>query len=404
MSMAAPSISPEPTEPVGADYSPPVGYHRFHPDTSINFQCNRWFNWIGPDSYDEIMATAHAAHSYPQWIDAFLALAARARGQNRPLAAAYYDRAAEFFMSPQDHRKTPARMRFLTAMRESYAIVPERIPYNGGGMSCYDLRPDRPALGDIIVFGGYDSYIEEFLPILTGIVRHGYRVIAFEGPGQGSTLEDGGLPSISEWEQPVSAVLDHYGLDDVTAIGISLGGGLVIRAAAFEPRIHRVIAYDILDDELEVVGRQIGHGTTPLLRLLLTLRARRVVNALARVRARRPIAQWGLAQGLHVTGASDPYDFLAAARSTTTRRISAAVTADVLLLAGADDHYVPVRQLHRQARALTSARSVTTRLFTAAESASSHCQIGNLALVTRTVLAWLATVDPQHADNSEAVR
>ena len=36
--------------------------------------------------------------------------------------------------------------------------------------------------------------------------------------------------------EPVAAILDHYGLDDVAAVGISLGGWLGIRAAAFEPK------------------------------------------------------------------------------------------------------------------------------------------------------------------------
>ncbi|MCI4675962.1 hypothetical protein [Candidatus Mycolicibacterium alkanivorans] len=76
---------------------------------------------------------------------------------------------------------------------------------------------------------------------------------------------------IPEWERPMGAVLDHYGFDGVTAIGMSLGGGLVIRAAAFESRISRVIAFDILDDFFEVLARQIGPGVGPALRSLLTL-------------------------------------------------------------------------------------------------------------------------------------
>ena len=29
-----------------AGITPPIGYHQFHPDISINFQCNRWVQWI----------------------------------------------------------------------------------------------------------------------------------------------------------------------------------------------------------------------------------------------------------------------------------------------------------------------------------------------------------------------
>ena len=179
-------------------------------------------------------------------------------------------------------------------------------------MPAYDLRPERQIGAPIIMFGGFDSYIEEFLPMIAGMVDAGRRIIVFEGPGQGSALEDFGLTMIPEWEQPVAAVLDHYGLDDVAAVGISLGGGLVIRAAAFEPRISQVVAFDILDDFFETIARQIGRGVRIPLRAMLTARARRVVNAIADwAVARKPVSQWGLQQGMHVTGTATPYDFLA---------------------------------------------------------------------------------------------
>ncbi len=372
----------------------PLGYRDFHPDVSLNFQCNRWLGSIGAEAIDEISVVARASSTYPEWIGGFLGLADSARQQGRVLAACYYDRAAEFFMDPHDPRRPATRARFLQGMRETYGVTPEFVPFGAdAALPAYDLCPDANPVSTIVVFGGFDSYVEEFLPMLAAIVAGGHRVIAFDGPGQGGALEDAGLPLMAEWERPVSAVLDHYGLDDVTAVGISLGGGLVIRAAAFEPRIRRAVAWDILDDMTEATGRQIGHGAAPVLRALLALRARALINGLARFSAaRKPGTEWGLRQGMHVTGTTTPYDFMRTARSWNTRRISERVTADVLLLAGADDHYVPLPQLHRQAANLTNARSVTTRVFTAADQASNHCQVGNLGLCLRTINAWLESV------------
>ena len=51
-----------------------------------------------------------------------------------------------------------------------------------------------------------------------------------------------------DWEKCTSPVLDYFGLGDVTLIGVSLGGYLAARAAAFEPRIKRVVLYDIIYD------------------------------------------------------------------------------------------------------------------------------------------------------------
>ncbi|WP_246258424.1 hypothetical protein [Amycolatopsis anabasis] len=47
------------------------------------------------------------------------------------------------------------------------------------------------------------------------------------------------------------------------------------------------------------------------------------------------------------------------------------------------------RQEGRQAAALTGARSVTTRLFTAAEQAQNHCHVGNIGASVRAILSWL---------------
>ena len=68
--------------------TPPIGYHHFHPDVSINFQCNRWVQWIGPSAIDELTEMASHADTYPEVIDGFLGLAERARAADRVVAGA----------------------------------------------------------------------------------------------------------------------------------------------------------------------------------------------------------------------------------------------------------------------------------------------------------------------------
>jgi len=179
----------------------------------------------------------------------------------------------------------------------------------------------------------------------------------------------------------------------------------VIRAAAFEPRISQVVAFDILDDFFEAIARQLGRGVRIPLRALLTARASRVVNAIAdRAVARKPVSEWGLQQGMHVTGTATPYDFLRSTTAMSTRKIAHRVRGDVLLLAGADDHYVPLSQLGRQAGNLTNARSVTTRIFTAAEQASNHCQLGNMGAASRLIDNWLDSTAGSFVDGDAAAR
>ena len=64
-------------------------------------------------------------------------------------------------------------------------------------------------------------------------------------------------------------------------------------------------------------------------------------------------------------------------------------TQDVLLLAGSEDHLVPLEHLYQQIRLLKNARSINVRLFTRNESAENHCQVGNYGLAFRTIVHWL---------------
>ncbi len=368
----------------------PMGYRQFHRDVSINFQCNRWAQWIGPSSLAEIAELASCADDYPQWITGFLGLAERARRDGRTLAGAYYDRAAEFFMSTGDPRAPLARRRFVETMQKTYEIEPDLVAFDHGQLPTYNLEPSQQDGDPIVVFGGFDSYVEEFFPLLFAFVRGGRRVVVFDGPGQGGALEDFGLAMVPDWERPVSAVLDHYQLSSVTAVGVSLGGALVIRAAAYEPRIARVVAFDICDDEFSAAMHQLGGLGIAALRTAIRFAPRQVVNAVARHAAiRKPMLQWALPQGMHITGTTSPYDFLRATTHVATAGCSPRVRADVLLLAGADDHYMPLSMLKRQTATLTHARSLTTRIFTAREHASNHCQIGNIGLAGRLIDNWI---------------
>ena len=201
----------------------------------------------------------------------------------------------------------------------------------------------------------------------------------------------------AQWASPVSAVLDHFDVDEATLIGISLGGGLVMHAAAGEPRARRVVALDVLDDFLEVLVSQafppaLTRSAGRSLARLEPLIARaptRVLNRVLTEQARRsPVTWWGVWQGMHVTGTHSPAEFLRTATTFSTADVSPRVTGDVLLMQGAEDEFVPRHQMVRQAERLTAARSVTTRTFTRAESAASHCQTGNAGLMARTILAW----------------
>jgi len=101
------------------------------------------------------------------------------------------------------------------------------------------------------------------------------------------------------------------------------------------------------------------------------------------------LADWGVSQGEHVLGVRTPHEYLASLTRFVTADVSGQVGADVLLLAGVEDHYVPFRQLGDQLNTLTGARSVTACVFTREEQAQNHIQVGNIASSVRVTLDGL---------------
>lgn len=374
-------------------YRFPVGYEAIHPDVSINFQMNRFYTYVGEQRMlAELREAAPRIKTYVDLTREVLALAETALAEGRLLSGAYYLRLAEFYLFADDPRKPDVRGRFLQLIRGYYAITPDMlhlVKAAGYTLRAYRLEsPERR--GEIVLFGGFDSYVEEWWPLILCFRERGFNVTVFEGPGQGALIEEDGVPFTPDWKVPVGAILDAFDLDDVTLVGLSLGGGLAIRAAVDEPRVRRVIADDILTDFLDVVLRQTSGTVRAIVRGLLALNARALVDALIRrVMGGSPVAEWGVRHGMHVMGAATPGAFFEAARAFQTRDVSKRITQDVLLMAGAGDHFVPLRQLYDQTAWLTHARSITSRIFTVGESAANHCHVGNFGLALDVMVDWI---------------
>jgi pimeloyl-ACP methyl ester carboxylesterase len=361
------------------------------PEPSLNFQINRWAAYGGPRWLDDVRPELSKLASYRAWIDTFMTLGERALAEARPFHAALHFRSAEFFMTSDDPRKQPTRARLLPLLRAESGVEETArrwVPFEGAQLPAWHFVPER-SKGTFVVFGGFDSYIEEFFPMLSKMRDDGWTIVAFEGPGQGTPLEESKTVLTPDWDRPVAAVLDAFGLDDVTLLGISLGGCLVIRAAANEPRVRRVIACDVLTDFYACMTLTLP----PALRKL----ADEVVNADAQTRfeftlhaaaANSRFLDWGLKQGQHVFGSNNASGVFVRARDFHTRDVSPRIRQDVLLMAGTHDHAVPLEQVFEQGRLLSAARSTTIRIFTEDEYAQMHCQLGNFPLLIKVMESW----------------
>ncbi len=217
-----------------------VGIHHLHDDVSINFQLNRWVAWTGGAALPDIRSIASRLTDFATSRRLFLRLAETALAQGDLRRAAFHIRAAEFFLRGDDPEKAPLRARFVELLLRSRGMNDsdrDRVPFGAGWLPAYHFDAHQPK-GTVLVFGGFDSYIEELFPVMDALSTHGWNVVGFEGPGQGGALEEAGLPFVVEWERPVAAIVDYYGLTEVTLLGISLGAAS--RSAL--PRSNRAFA------------------------------------------------------------------------------------------------------------------------------------------------------------------
>ena len=362
----------------------PVGYHTFHRDKNINFQLNRWHS-LGYWSKEDCQSVGQDVVDTGRWKPVMIDLAEEMESEGRLLAASIAYRAAEFYLNPRAPDKIQLYNRFhdsfYTAV-EGEAFERVSVPYGSGVLPALRFHHENPK-GTVVLHGGLDSFMEEFLSSACYLLSRGYEVILFDGPGQGAALRRSSLYMTHEWEKPVSAVLDYLELSAVTLVGLSLGGYLALRAAAFDERITRVVAYDVFLYDQHGSGLQ---GAIYRLFLKYPSLYNWVANAaMSRsVTAEQVVSQW-----MFITNSSTPAEWNAQVEHYSVSDIAAQVQQDVLLLAGAEDHMIPFAELEKNKNGLVNARSVTTRVFTSEEHAQNHCQVGNIRLALDVITQWM---------------
>ena len=375
-------------------YNFPEGYREFHKHPNINYQFNRLVTNGG--LFEEVKKLGPKIKDFDDWKRELVALADKALSEDRLLNAAVYYRAAEFFVSPDDPDKHILYEKFIALIYQVYVDLTEikvKIPYENSYLPGYRFKKEN-SKGTVVIFGGYDSLIEEFYKFYAYVRDAGYEVIAFEGPGQGAALKNNKLAMTHEWEKPVKAVLDHFNLKDVTLIGVSLGGYLSLRAAAFEPRISKVIAFGIIYDFFQVLLYAGGPKIREMAENLLDSNQVDLFNKIMQKRMKTDLlVNWGVNHGMYVFGVNSPFEYIEKARLFSTADISDKIICDVLLLAGTKDHFIPLEMFYKQIETLKNVRSLTARLFTEQEKAASHCQMDNFKLALDVILNWIEEID-----------
>ncbi len=369
------------------------GYQSFHPDVTLNFMANRMMADI-PAA--ELREFARGVDGIDDWIDACLRHATKASEELRHRESGCYFRAAEFFMAPDHQQKTEAYDQFLTHFDRAFPEVADirtSIPFDHGELGVIDVPAKGTERDVIVACSGFDGLIEEMYASVQELARNGYRVILYEGPGQGAALRKSHLPMIREWERPVSAVLDHLAVESCTLMGLSLGGYLAPRAAAFESRAKRLIVWGANFSFVEGFRANLGDEAFKALMTLMDEEQEHAVNQIISARMKdNSTTRWAITHGIHTCGGETPYDFIKWGRTLHLRDVSDRIQQDTLILHGSRDHLIPRDVVWTQAASLTHAHSTTVRIFTEFENAGEHCQVTNGAPVYREILNWFESL------------
>ena len=315
---------------------------------------------------------------------------------------------AAFYLPEHDQRKRhfiEAASRNFDASHTHLAMRRHTVPYKDGSLTAIHWQadpddrarfPDAPST--LVMMNGFDGYAEEIMAFAERFPCRPFDVVTFDGPGQGHTAL-AGMPLEPRWELPTTAVLDYFGIDNAAALGVSFGGYLVMRAAAYCPRITRVIAFDMMYRLLDGLTMPLPRPLRPIAEAVVS-RARPawLIDGLMGI-AQRFSADlaWKLQQAQYLTGLHRPSQVLRAFGDYTMEPFEGRITQPCLVLAGDADQYVPFERLGDVRRALRNAESLEVRAFRYAQDPdmAQHCQIGDLDRAFAIMGDWLSGRQPR---------
>ena len=183
--------------------------------------------------------------------------------------------------------------------------------------------------------------------------------MTFEGPGQGGVIRKQKIPFRPDWEKVVTPVVD-YALTNrakeidpnrIALMGISMGGYLAARAAAFEHRISACILYNGVYDGYDAFASSFP-------KLLLTA----------------------------IENGNTPFELIQKSKNYTIKDIVQNIKCPTLVLEAEKDDSFP-GQPKKVYDALTSPKKYI--IFTEEEGTEEHCQCGALSLSNQRIFDWL---------------
>ncbi|HCQ6073898.1 alpha/beta hydrolase [Clostridioides difficile] len=373
------------------------GLYYLNTNANFNFQLNRIIMWDG-GRLEDIQKVSSKIVDSESWKTELMYLAQEAEQDGHTENAIAYYRMSEFFMYDGDPDKISVYKKATTLFYNYYSeyfsngtVQIFHVPYENITLPVMYAKAQGEVKDVILLHGGNDSYFEEFFFPMLYLASQGFDIYLFEGPGQGGVMRLQGKHFTYQWERPVKTILDYFHLENITIVGASLGGFLAPRAAAFEKRIERVVAWSVFPNFLDIIVGSQPIKMQNLLRLLLKLKTKWLVNFIIKQKMKSgdSMVVWGLKHGMYAYEASTPYEYFQKIKYYQIDSIAKNINQDILILGATQDHFIDYRTVGKEIDLLNNVRSLTFRLMTEAEQASNHCNCGNSKLVLDTISNWI---------------
>ncbi|MGC1928215.1 MAG: alpha/beta hydrolase [Candidatus Nitrosopolaris sp.] len=370
--------------------------------------------------YTEWYGTADRVCKYG---DECLSLGHKVSAREAYLRASSYYRTAEFFLheNPEDPRIVKTWQDGVSSFNKAAKLFPHyfeslEIPYEGTTLPGYFYSPsvnvDRSSATNgskkerskniprptLILHTGFDGTQEElYSQCVVAALQRGYNCVTFEGPGQGRVIRKQGIPFRYDWEKVVTPVIDYVlnssqknkevaevSPNRIALMGISLGGFLAARAAAFDNRISACILNDGVFDVYESFVGQ--YRNTPLEPIMTGTNADLVNVAVLVTMGLNLTAKWAFTHGMWVFGVTTPFELIRKITDFNLRGIAEKIRCPTLVMEAQEDESFP-GQPKMVYDALTCPKKYI--LFTKEEGAEDHCHLAALSLANQRIFDWL---------------
>jgi len=367
----------------------------------------------GMTDIGEVLDTASRVRADDEysWTREFSATAERVRGMaeageraGHPLGAgAAYLRAAAYYRAALHRHPDPtapevrqlaekevaAYQRAITLL--SLPAQPVRIPYESTTLPGYFFRSTKSAKKAplLIVMTGRDAWAEDDSYIAQDALARGWHCLLVDGPGMGRVLRLQGLPFRPDWEKVITPIVDFAlrqpGVDGsrIALMGISMGGALAPRGAAFEHRLKLLIANPGVYEWSRVVTGFIAERFPQIADLPEKDPA--AFNAIMnKVIDENPFMRWGMRDTMWKHGCTTPAQLMVEMKKYTNKGYAEKITAKTLVIDGEAEEFGQAKELYDALRCPKD-----YLLFTARETAQLHVQTGATAVSEQRIFAWL---------------